>query len=98
MSTYRITCKAHGATFATSADLNALYDAQLMSGKPVTTGYGACRKCGRLQVAESVATKKGKRACGSWCTEGTGKSCTCECYDGHTHFDHTGPCLACGQK
>jgi hypothetical protein len=38
-----------------------------------------CRDCGRNIPAASVVAKAGKCACGSWCTEGTGRTCTCEC-------------------
>jgi hypothetical protein len=52
----------------------------------------ACRGCGRQAHAEIVRGKRGKRECGSWCTEGTGRSCTCQC-EGRNHgstFQHTG--------
>lgn len=51
-----------------------------------------CRECGRAANAHSVQAKTGKRECGSWCTEGTGRSCTCQC-GGKNHgssFQHTG--------
>lgn len=38
-----------------------------------------CRLCGRWIPAESVRGKRGTKKCGTWCTEGYGKSCTCEC-------------------
>ncbi len=38
-----------------------------------------CRLCGTWYFANGVSAKRGKRPCGSWCTEGYGLSCTCEC-------------------
>lgn len=43
-----------------------------------------CSGCGAKVFAYPTTAKKGKRACGSWCTEGTGKTCTCEC-EGRNH-------------
>jgi hypothetical protein len=51
-----------------------------------------CRECGRATQGHTITGKPGKRECGSWCTEGTGKSCTCQC-GGKNHgatFQHTG--------
>lgn len=84
---YSLKCQAHGITVLTRDGLERYWDAN-----PRRYGYGPCRECDRPGVVKVISTKKGKRACGVWCTEGTGRSCTCEC-EGRNHgerFSHTG--------
>ena len=38
-----------------------------------------CPACNRWVIVAQVAGKFGKRECGAWCEDGTGKSCTCTC-------------------
>lgn len=47
-------------------------------------GYLECAGCGRERIPETVTGRKGTKPCGSWCTEGTGKTCTCIC-EGRNH-------------
>lgn len=35
--------------------------------------------CGRYAMMKIVSGKRGKRACGAWCTDATTAKCTCEC-------------------
>jgi hypothetical protein len=85
---YMLKCnKDDAVTVITRGDLETYWDAN-----PQRYGCGPCRECGRAGVVKVISVKKGKRACGSWCTEGTGRSCTCVC-EGRSHgerFSHTG--------
>lgn len=55
--------------------------------------YGAVQcECGRQPMGFIVESRPGKRECGAWCTEGTGRRCTCVC-GGRNHgsrYSHTG--------
>jgi hypothetical protein len=51
-----------------------------------------CPACRRWTVLVPVSGTVGKRECGPWCTEGTGRRCTCQC-GGKNHssaISHTG--------
>lgn len=56
-----------------------------------TAGAIQC-PCGRKPNGYVVRAKQGKKECGAWCTDGTGRTCTCVC-EGRNHgikFSHTG--------
>ena len=48
--------------------------------------------CGYTIKLRPIEVKTGKRECGAWCTDGTGRKCTCVC-EGRNHgstYSHTG--------
>lgn len=38
-----------------------------------------CHECNAWTIVTQVDGRLGKRECGDWCTEGTGRKCTCTC-------------------
>jgi len=75
---YRVQCaRCNVTTFAPRAEAHAYWN------DPATSSADyvklPCRECGRHLCAQSVTGRQGKRKCGSWCTEGHGLTCTCEC-------------------
>lgn len=48
-------------------------------------GYVTC-PCGQAPTVrvDPITVKRGRKGCGEWCTDGTGKSCTCVC-EGTNH-------------
>lgn len=50
------------------------------------------RGCGHTLRLWPVKATRGKKECGAWCTDGTGRKCTCVC-EGRNHgstYSHTG--------
>jgi hypothetical protein len=50
------------------------------------------RGCFSTIVLRPVVATTGRRECGPWCTDGTGRKCTCVC-EGRNHsstYSHTG--------
>lgn len=50
------------------------------------------RGCNSTIKLAPITTKAGKRECGAWCTDGSGRKCTCVC-EGRNHgsaYSHTG--------
>jgi hypothetical protein len=48
--------------------------------------------CGWTMKFRKMTTQRGARECGAWCTDGTGRKCTCVC-EGRNHssrYSHTG--------
>jgi hypothetical protein len=75
---YRVKCGNDGAvTFVSHEDAHAYWNDLATPSRYYS--FLPCRECGRHLVAKSVTGKCGTRRCGSWCTEGYGLTCTCEC-------------------
>ncbi len=50
------------------------------------------RGCQAAIKLRPITAKTGKRECGAWCTDGSGRKCTCVC-EGKNHgsrYSHTG--------